>query len=213
MVRPDRDYSDVFSVYVPIACAVFGIILAVTLYAVIFRRRRGIPPSQKSEHTRLELTYVLILVGIAAFLTVTTFTVYARDNRATRTPGLNLNVTASQWSWRFDYPAYAITATSSAAKLATLTVPANTPVHIRLISTDVIHAFFIPTQRFKRDALPGSDNSFDLYFGKPGFIRAGGSCAEYCGLFHSNMLFDVRVLSPQAFRAWAAANRGSKEPA
>ncbi len=213
MVRPQSDYSQVFDIYLPIACAVFALVLVGILYALVFRRRRRadapLPGSQKSEHTRIEGAYVLVLLLIAAFLVTTTFTVEAKEDKVTSAPGVAINVTAAQWSWRFQYPAYAVTSTSTAVHHATLTVPAGTPIHLRMTSTDVIHAFYVPTQRFKRDAFPGTYNDFDLYFQKPGFLLNGGSCAEYCGLFHADMLFDVRVLSPAAFQAWAAANRGS----
>jgi heme/copper-type cytochrome/quinol oxidase subunit 2 len=40
---------------------------------------------------------------------------------------------------------------------------------------------------------------------KPGFDR-GGRCAEYCGVGHDTMLFNVRTLPRAQFEAWAAAH-------
>lgn len=210
MGRTGHDYSDVFHVYLPIACAVFGIILVLTLAAVVFRRRRSDDddlPSQKPSHPRAELTYVIVLVLIAAFLVTTTFTVEAKEDRISKSPGLTIKVTAAQWSWRFDYPRYGITRTSNAAHLSVLTVPSATEIRFELTSADVIHSFFIPRMRFKRDAIGGTPTRFDLRFPAPGIYN--GSCAEYCGLLHSNMDFKVNVLTPADFRTWLAANRGS----
>lgn len=204
-----HDYFSVFHTYLPIACAVFAIVLVLTLAAVIFRRRRDGDdlPSQEPDHPRAELAYVVALVLIAAFLVVTTFSVEAKEDTISKSPALTVNVTAAQWSWRFDYPRYGITRVSNAAHMSVLTVPANTEIRFVMTSADVIHSFFIPSMRFKRDAIAGSNTRFDLRFPTTGLLN--GACAEYCGLLHSNMLFEVNVLSPPAFRTWIAANRGS----
>jgi len=198
------DYFDVANVYLPIACAVFGIVLALVVYAMVFRRRRE-PHDQRTEHTKFEAPYALLLVLVAAFLVALTFSVEAKEDRVTRTPGLDLKVTAAQWNWRFDYPSYHVSRLSSSSHEGSVVVPVDTPIHVRLTSADVIHAFFVPTTRFKRDAFPGSVTAFDLSFHHTGTYL--GECAEYCGYLHSNMTFQVDVLSRPAFRTWAAAQR------
>lgn len=204
MVDTRGDYFDVANVYLPIACAVFGIVLVLVVYAMVFRRGRE-PVDQKTDHTRFEAPYALLLVLVAAFLIALTFSVEAKEDHTTRAPGVAVNVTAAQWNWRFELPAYRIAEVSSAAREGTLTVPADTPIHVRLTSADVIHAFYVPGTRFKRDAFPGTQTHFDLSFHRTGTYM--GECAEYCGYLHSNMTFQVRVLSRPAFRAWAAARR------
>jgi cytochrome c oxidase subunit II len=204
VVNTRGDYYDVFHIYLPIACAVYGVILLLVLYAVIFRRRRP-PADQRTKHTKIEAPYALLLVVTAAFLVALTFSVEAKEDRVTKAPGVEVDVTAAQWNWRFHYPRYGVTTTSSAAREGAFAVPANTPLHFRLTSADVIHAFYVPGTRFKRDAFPGSETAFDLSFSRTGTYL--GECAEYCGYLHSNMQFEVRVLSPAAFRAWASAQR------
>jgi cytochrome c oxidase subunit 2 len=71
----------------------------------------------------------------------------------------------------------------------------------------VIHAFWIPEQRFKRDAFPNRTTQFDLDFDQAGMN--GGVCAEFCGLRHSQMSFNVLALSPSAFSSWLADRGGA----
>jgi len=120
-------------------------------------------------------------------------------------PGLEVVVTAAQWNWRFSYPAYGITQQSTPTRPAQLVVPTGTAVHFTATSRDVIHSFWVPDRRFKRDVFPRSNTSFDLSWSKPGFSR--GECAEFCGLLHANMSFVVDAMAPADFRAWAEAHR------
>jgi cytochrome c oxidase subunit 2 len=73
---------------------------------------------------------------------------------------------------------------------------------------DVIHAFWIPELEFKHDLIPGSTQVATLTFARTGLYQ--GECAEFCGLRHADMLFNVRVLTPGEFRAWARG--GGKAP-
>ena len=76
-------------------------------------------------------------------------------------------------------------------------------MQITLVSDDVIHGFYVRDFNFSRYALPGVVNVFDL-----DVIHAGtydGQCTQICGLYHSEMLFSVRAVSPAAFARWAAS--------
>jgi cytochrome c oxidase subunit 2 len=84
----------------------------------------------------------------------------------------------------------------------------NEPVRFNLGSVDVIHALWIPHVNYKHDAIPGSTQVTTLTFTQLGLFQ--GECAEFCGLRHAAMLFNVRVLSAARFRAWASS--GGKAP-
>jgi cytochrome c oxidase subunit 2 len=88
----------------------------------------------------------------------------------------------------------------------TFAVPADRTVRFTLRSRDVIHAFWIPEQRFKRDAFPNRTTQFDLDFDQTGMN--GGVCAEFCGLRHAQMSFNVLALSQPDFEAWLADRGG-----
>jgi cytochrome c oxidase subunit II len=66
----------------------------------------------------------------------------------------------------------------------------------------VQHSFFIPELRFKRDALPNGETVFALLFEEVGFNQQAGECAEFCGLDHSYMDFNVDVKEPEDFQNW-----------
>ena len=83
-----------------------------------------------------------------------------------------------------------------------LVVPARETVEFAITSRDVIHAFWVPHLRFKRDAFPRLTTKFDLVFDKPGSYP--GNCAEFCGLHHADMRFGVRVLPRAEFDEWLA---------
>jgi len=104
-------------------------------------------------------------------------------------------VTAKQWMWKFSHGQGQI-------ENNVLTVAVGRPVELIMISRDVIHSFYVPAMRVKQDVLPGRYVS--LWF-QP--VKAGSYpiyCAEYCGILHSGMLGQVRVLSADEYQRWQA---------
>jgi cytochrome c oxidase subunit 2 len=77
-------------------------------------------------------------------------------------------------------------------------------VRFEISSRDVIHSFWIPELRFKRDAFPNRVTDFDLVF-DPG-VTTTGRCAEFCGLGHDRMDFQVVSMQPNAFVRWLEAH-------
>ncbi len=94
---------------------------------------------------------------------------------------------------------------SSQQALPLLVIPTNETVRFNLVSDDVDHAFWIPPFNFKRDLLPGHPNHFEVTPIATGtFI---GRCSELCGLYHSRMLFTVKIVTPGQFRQWVQTQR------
>jgi len=81
-----------------------------------------------------------------------------------------------------------------------LVIPAHEVVRFNLVSTDVIHSFWIVPFEFKRDVIPGHPNHFEVTPTKTGTWI--GRCTELCGLYHSRMLFRVRIVTPAEFSSW-----------
>ena len=203
MVDTRHEYNHLFDVYVPIALAVFAIIAGLIAFALVkYRRREGRPARSRTEAPVAEFLYVAALAGVIALLVSLTFNTEAKVDRVSSSPALDVNVTASKWKWRFTYPAYGISLVSADVRPATLFVPTDQTVRFRLVSLDVIHSFYIPELRFKRDAFPGKATTFDLVFDRPRFM---GQCAEFCGLHHADMRFSVEAMPPAEFRSWATA--------
>jgi cytochrome c oxidase subunit 2 len=87
-----------------------------------------------------------------------------------------------------------------------MTLPVGEPVLIRLTAADVIHSWYVPSFFFKRDAIPGRVNEFELTIEKPGVY--GGQCAEFCGLAHGDMYFSVNAVTADEYDAWVAEQTG-----
>ena len=83
-----------------------------------------------------------------------------------------------------------------------LVLPDNEVVRVFLRSNDVIHGFYVHAFNFSRYAQPGVVNSFEFTPTSLGVYD--GQCTQYCGLYHSEMLFSVRVMQPSNFQAWYA---------
>ncbi len=200
LVDTRHQFADLARLYLPIAGAVF-LLVSGTLLVFVWRFRGDRSPSGPADAPRVEVAYVLGLAVVAAVLLTATFRVEDREDAVASRPGLVVDVLAAQWSWRFHYPRQRITRVGPFQRQTTLVVPTDTTVRFRLRSQDVIHSFFVPALRFKRDAFPDRTTRFDLVFDHPGHYE--GLCGEYCGLNHADMNFSVRALPPAAFAAWA----------
>jgi cytochrome c oxidase subunit 2 len=94
-------------------------------------------------------------------------------------------------------------------QLPLLEIPEHETVRFNLISTDVVHSFWILPFDFKRDVIPDHPNHFDVYptatlYSGPDTI---GRCSELCGLYHSRMLFRIVIVTPAQFKAWITAQQ------
>jgi cytochrome c oxidase subunit II len=206
LVSTRAEYAHLFAVYVPIAAAVFGIVLLLVGGAVV-RYRNGGTPSRRNDSTLLEGSYALLLVCIVGFLLYETFSAeHQVDTVANRErPSLTIDVTAARWEWAFAYPGHGITSRSGRIGHQPLVVPADRAIRFNLASQDVIHSMWIPALDFKRDLIPGYTEHVTLTFTKQGSF--GGECAEFCGDYHSEMIFEVHVLSAGRFARWLASHR------
>lgn len=206
LVSTRAQYDWVFSIYVPIAIAVFVIVVGVIAFALL-RNRGPRMPSRRSHSNPLEISYAIFLACVVAALLYVTFMAEHRvDTVANRErPALTVDVVAARWEWEFDYPGYGIVARSGTVGDQRLVVPADRAIRFVLRSQDVIHSLWVPELRYKRDLIPGMAERVTLTFTRTGTFS--GQCAEFCGLRHAEMIFSVRVLTPAAFEQWAAAHR------
>ncbi|MCB5167156.1 cytochrome c oxidase subunit II [Streptomyces bambusae] len=81
----------------------------------------------------------------------------------------------------------------------TLWLPKGEKVRFILSSNDVIHSFWVVPFLFKQDVIPGHTNVFEVTPTQEGTFM--GKCAELCGVDHSRMLFNVKVVSPERYQA------------
>ncbi len=207
VVDTQVEIQDLFDAYLWIGVAVAAIVFGAVIFAAIrYRRRPGREPSRLSDHKTGELAYVALLALIAAGLLVATFRTEDQVDAVSGDPALRIDVIAFQWGWTWRYQDGTTVSGNNDAP-PTFAVPTGETIRFTLRSRDVIHAFWIPEQRFKRDAFPNRTTQFDLDFDRAGMN--GGVCAEFCGLRHSQMSFNVLALSPSDFGSWLADRGGA----
>ena len=109
------------------------------------------------------------------------------------TDSLEINVVAKQWMWKAQHP-------DGRSEINELHVPAGRPVKLLLTSQDVIHDFFVPAFRVKRDVLPGRYTTIWFEATKAGEYHL--FCAQYCGTQHSGMVGRIVVMEPARYQSW-----------
>jgi cytochrome c oxidase subunit II len=179
---------------------------------VAYRRRKNDKgyPRQMAYNVPLETLFTI--VPVIMVLTLWGFT--DRVQREVDTPvedsPLTVEVYGKQWSWDFNYTydgqeknlqgvqAQLDGKAGVEETLPTMYLPVGVPVEFELKSRDVIHSFWIPAFLRKLDMVPGKSNYMYLTPQEEGFFQ--GKCAELCGEYHSEMLFNVEVVSEEEFR-------------
>jgi cytochrome c oxidase subunit 2 len=201
------NFGDVWSVYLPIALLIAAFVIGTIVLVVVRNRARGEGAGPRERPGWLDrLAYVWLGLIAVIVVILLTLTFRAQDDISalgSDEPAVTIDVTAFQWGWRFDYGGGAVVV-GNGGRIPTLTVPAGELVRFNLVSRDVIHSFWIPEERFKRDAFPDRESHFGLVFGDE---PSDGRCAEFCGLEHYRMDFHVLPVSPEAFGDWLAERR------
>ena len=186
-----------------VAAAIIGGFTFLLMIFVIVRYRAKKKdtslPKQTQYNIPLEILYTIVPIVIVIGLFAATVVV---ENKvvANPTPQATVNVTAFQWGWKFTYPGHKAYVVGQTTQTPTLVMPSNQDVRINLRSSDVVHGFYVPRFNFSRYAQPGLLNVFTFNITKPGLYK--GQCAQLCGLYHSLMYFDVRVLPLDQYNAW-----------
>ncbi len=191
-----------------VGALVWGLIL---WCVVAYRRRRNDVgfPTQIRYNLPLEILYTvvpLMMIGVLFFFT-------ARDEAAiadvSAKPDVTINVVGKQWAWDFNYVDAQVYEAGIQGQLTgqpgvetqlpTLYLPVDKLVQFELTSRDVNHSFWIPAFLYKMDVIPGVRNKFQVRPTQIGTYR--GKCAELCGEYHSQMLFNVKVVSQADYDA------------
>ncbi|MGI8430445.1 MAG: hypothetical protein ACR2OB_14355 [Solirubrobacteraceae bacterium] len=207
MAQSRRVFSGLLGVYLPIAIVVFVLVLLALAFALVrYRAAPGRQVSGRDDAPRSELAYVLGITATVIVLVILTFRGESHVDALAASPALKITATGSDWRWRFDYPGLGVTELGHGQQPTPLYVPADRTIEFDLSSLDVLHAFYIPYERFQRAAIPKVVNRFDLVFPTAG-VQTDGLCNEFCGVGHTQMRFAVHVLSAQQFAAWVNRRR------
>jgi cytochrome c oxidase subunit II len=201
-----RAAHDAYNVFLIAAVVVFGVVAIWLLWSVVaYRRRDDELPKQTHGNAKLELLWTGIPLALVLFLFVVT--VRAQHIVLSDPPSrVTIDVTAFQWSWQFDYEGSDMQVVGGPGHVPEMVVPVGVPIHLKLRSSDVVHSFYVPRALFKRQAIPGITNEFDMNFQRVGIYH--GQCAQFCGLAHDQMLFRVKVVSQDQFDRFLTSGRG-----
>jgi len=191
------------------ALGVGALVWGLLIYVVVrYRRRNDDIPSQSAYNIPLEVVYtVLPVVAVAVlfgFSVATEREVTGLDDEA----AVTVDVIGFQWSWEFRYlddgdsDDVTVTMTGTPEDPPELVLPVHQAIHLRLISDDVAHSFWVPDFLSKRDLIPGIRNEIQVTPTEVGTYD--GRCAEYCGLDHWRMSYSVRVVSQADYDTWLA---------
>jgi cytochrome c oxidase subunit 2 len=200
----------VWTIFLIVALAVYALVAGLILWSAVAYRRRDPATVQAAtfhKNLPLELTWTVIPLLVVGALFAVTYPAERTVESVVTPPAVTVHVVGFRWSWRFLYPREHVAVEGTSDRPPELVLPAGRTSELRLTSSDVIHAFWVPAFLFKRDAVPGMVNVFDLTPQREGVYPA--RCAEYCGTFHAHMSFTVRVVSPEAFARWVRERGGA----
>ena len=199
-----KDIDTLWDVLMIVSVPIFVLVMSVALYSIFaFRARPGDLSDGEPIHgnTRLEVIWVTI-----PFILVSALAIYGwivlDDIEAKQKDPLVVNVTAQQFAWRFEYP------DEGKVKSTGLVLPKDRPVEFNVRTDDVLHSFWVPEFRLKTDAVPDLTTKIRVTPSRLGTYQV--ICAELCGIGHSTMRQDVRVVPPQEFDAWLAKEQQSE---
>ena len=151
----------------------------------------------------LELTWTIIPSLICVVMFVWASALYVRNARPPAA-STEIFVIGKQWMWHVQHP-------EGPREINELHVPVGEPIKLTMTSQDVIHDFYIPAFRIKKDVLPGRYTSIWFQATETGTFHL--FCAQYCGTDHAEMIGWVYVMSPTDYAAWLAGGEASESMA
>jgi cytochrome c oxidase subunit 2 len=188
---------DVLSV---LSAYIFSLVVSVLLVAVVHFRRRHNDPSDGAPihgNSRLEVIWTaipaMLMVGAAIYSALV-----LRDIEESKAGTQTIHVVGQQFAWAFEYQ-------QPKLKSAELHLVKGTPYLFQMNAKDVLHSFWVPEFRMKRDLVPGITTRVRVTPDKTG--RFTLVCSELCGAGHATMRARVVVEEQPAFNRWAAKQR------
>ena len=196
------DIDTLLDVAIVLSSFVFSVVMVMFGYSIYrWRARPGDESDGEPIHgnTRLEIAWTVIPTVIVVALAAYSWIVLD-DIEAKESDSMPLEVTAQQFAWSFNYPEQGVTSDE-------LHVPVDQQLDVKLRALDVLHSFWVPEWRIKRDLVPGApgadiDDDFVVTPDKEGEFSL--ICTELCGVGHSTMRVPVVVETEAEFQKWVS---------
>jgi cytochrome c oxidase subunit II len=193
------DIDRLLNIAIVFASFVFSIVMVMMGYSLWKWRAK---PGDESDgapihgNTRVEIawtaipTVIVLLLAALSWITLSNTEAHDPDRMV-------VDVYSQQYEWHFDYPE---TGTTSRE----LHVPVDRQIEFRMHALDVIHSFWVPEWRIKKDNVPGITTRAYVTPTKTGDFTL--VCTELCGIGHATMRAPVVVERSQAdWQKWAAS--------
>jgi len=212
-------HNDIMAIIIFIAVFT-GWMMARTMY--LFDASKNKVASRVVHGTTIELVWTIVPSLILVTIAVPSFALlYSMDEVID--PAITLKVIGHQWYWSYEYSDYNTSDDETIAfdsymipeddlelgqlRLlevdARVVLPVNTHIRVLITSTDVIHAWAIPSLGIKCDAYPGRLNQVNTFIKREGIFH--GQCSELCGVNHGFMPIVVEAVSLQDYVSWVSA--------
>jgi len=199
-----QDIDTLLNVMIVLSCFVFSIVLVMLGYCVWkYRAKPGDESDGEPIHgnTKLEITWTVIPTVIVLFGAIYSWIVLG-DIESQAADDLHIDVTAQQYEWTFNYPQDNGKVVSSNV----LVVPVDKQLDLKLTALDVLHSFWVPEWRIKRDLVPkgfGGNDVDDTVVVTPNQEGTYNVvCTELCGYGHATMRALVKVVPQEEFDRW-----------
>ena len=177
-----------------ISIVIFVLLLLVFVYfCVRYRKNKKNQVAEKQiEHNyKLEVTWTIVPLILVMILFAWGFIDYIKSY-VVPSDAIEYKVVGQKWNWIYTYPE--LGATSSE-----LVVPVSENIKLSFVSRDVLHSFFVPNFRLKRDVLPNTYTTLWFRVDSPGKYQV--FCTEFCGDGHSTMLSSISVVTREEYNA------------
>jgi cytochrome c oxidase subunit II len=191
--------DDLLNILIVLSAVVFsGVVVALGYALIAFRAKPGDESDGEPIHgnTRLEITWTIVPLIIVLFCGGWSWKVL---NEIEERHGheLTVDVFSQQYAWSFGYPGKEF-----AYSQGVLHVPVNRQIVFKMHSEDVIHSFWVPQWRIKKDNVPGITTTAVVTPDKVGRYQL--ICTELCGFGHTSMRAKVVVQPEKQFDKWVA---------
>ena len=196
-----------YLIYYVTGATFFAVQITLLAFLVLYRHQDGRRATYTHGNTTLEIAWTIAPAILLVILAFASRSVWAEIKQRVPPSDMQVQVTAKQFNWEIAYP-------GPDGKIGTdddvtmdndLYVPVGKTIRVNLKSRDVIHSFFIPSARFKQDAVPGHEIPTWFKITKPGKYEV--PCAELCGFGHSGMRGWLYVHPQAEYDAWARENK------
>jgi cytochrome c oxidase subunit 2 len=171
------------------------VFVSMILFAIKYRARPGHQAEHITHHDKLEFIWTAVPTVLVVGIFIWGWIVYREMYMKIPADAMEVKVVAQQWQWTFQYE-------DGRTLTNQLVVPKNKPIKLLMTAkiNDVIHSFYVPNLRIKRDAVPGMYTT--VWFRANVVGQHQIFCAEYCGADHSNMLAKLVVLEEDQWNLW-----------